>query len=142
MSERKEHLVLYDGVCGLCNGFNRFILKRDKRDLFRFAALQGVLARDLLHRHLRVPGQLDTVCVIADHGQRTERVLCKSQAVLFTLKMLGGIWNGVRIFELLPTWVLDAGYDFVARHRYQWFGQYDQCLMPDPRYRTKFIDPG
>jgi predicted DCC family thiol-disulfide oxidoreductase YuxK len=142
MRARAQHLVLYDGVCGLCNRLNQFILKRDRLDRFRFAALQSSVAGDLLRRYQRNPNDLDTVYVVADYGQPTERVLWKGRAVVFLLRALGGPWGCARIFDFLPTALLDALYTFVATHRYRWFGRSEQCRLPDPRHRSKFIDPG
>jgi predicted DCC family thiol-disulfide oxidoreductase YuxK len=142
MSTQVQHLVLYDGVCGLCNRLNQFILKRDRLDRFRFAALQSSVAGDLLRRYQRNPDDLDTVYVVADYGQPTERVLWKGRAVVFVLKALGGLWSWARILDFLPTAVLDVLYEFVAKHRYRWFGRSEQCMLPEPRHRSKFIDPG
>lgn len=133
-------LVLYDGVCGLCNRLNQFILKRDSADRFRFASLQGSLAHDLLHRYGRDPDDLNTVYVIVDHGAPNERLLSKSRAVIHVLRSLGGVWRKARLLEFLPSSLLDALYAFVARHRYGWFGRYDTCLLPPPNYRAKFLD--
>ncbi len=133
-------LVLYDGVCGLCNGFTRFVLRRDKRDRFVFAALQGSLAIELLRRHGRAAADLDTVYVVTGRGSEGERLLERARAVIFVLAGLGGVWGVARIFGVLPARLLDAIYDFVAARRYRWFGRSETCLLPLPRYRAKFID--
>ena len=133
-------LLLYDGVCGLCDRLNQFILRRDTRDQFLFASLQSTLASDLLRRHGRDASQLDTLYVVANYGEPGERLYAKAQAVLFVLRTLGGVWGLTRVFGLLPSWFLDALYDFVATHRYRFFGRYDQCIIPESRYRSKFID--
>lgn len=133
-------LVLYDGVCGLCNRLNQFLLTRDARDRFRFAPLQGALATELVARYGRSARDLDTVYVIADFGGPRERLLDKSRAIFHVLGRLGGLWSVARVLSLLPTPVTDLGYSYVARHRYQWFGQSEVCLLPEPRHRAKFID--
>lgn len=133
-------LILYDGVCGLCNRLNQFVLRRDRADRFRFASLQGPVARELLRRYGRAANDLDTVYVIPDHGSAAERLLSKGRAVAHVLRSLGGVWRAARIFELLPVKLLDALYDFVARRRYRWYGRYDACLRPPPSYRSKFLD--
>src|ERR1700694_1435092 len=107
MRARAQHLVLYDGVCGLCNRLNQFILKRDRLDRFRFAALQSSVGRDLLRRYQRNPNDLDTVYLVVDYDQPTERVLWKGRAVVFILRALGGLWGCARICDFLPTVVLD-----------------------------------
>jgi predicted DCC family thiol-disulfide oxidoreductase YuxK len=135
-------LVLYDGICGLCNRLNQFILKRDSRDRFRFAALQSPIASELLHRYGRDPSDLNTVYLIANYGAPDERLLWKGRAVLFVLRALGGIWSLARIFELMPSRFLDWVYDVVARRRYRWFGRFDACVVPQPDHRAKFLDDG
>jgi predicted DCC family thiol-disulfide oxidoreductase YuxK len=133
-------LVLYDGVCGLCNRLNQFILARDVADRFRFAPLQSALARDLAARYGRSALDLDTVYVIADFGGPGERLLDKSRAIFHVLGRLGGLWSVARVLSLLPKPITDAAYSFVARRRYRWFGQSEVCLLPEPRHRAKFID--
>lgn len=133
-------IILYDGVCGLCNRFNQFVLKRDRKDLFRFASLQSSFASGVLTRHGADPRKLDTIYVVVDYDQPTERLLSKSRAILFTLQQIGGSWRSVGVFRMLPRFILDIGYDLIARNRYRIFGKYETCLVPQERYRQKFID--
>jgi predicted DCC family thiol-disulfide oxidoreductase YuxK len=135
------HLVLYDGVCGLCNRLVQFILRRDRADRFRFAPLQGALARDLLVRRGRNPDDLDTVYVVADHGGANERLLWKGRAIVFLLPQLGGVWRGAHLLDAVPTVVVDFVYDRVAKGRYRWFGRLDACPVPSARDRAKFVGP-
>lgn len=133
-------IVLYDGVCGLCNRLNQFLLRRDARDRFRFAPLQGAFARDVLTRHGHDASGLDTVYVITRPGTPSEQVLSKSAAVLAALRTLGRGWRVLAWARILPTSLLDACYDFVARHRYRWFGKHDVCVLPRPEQQHKFLD--
>jgi len=133
-------LVLYDGVCGLCNRLNWFILERDSADRFRFASLQGALAHELLLRYGRDADELDTLYVIANYGDPGEVLLAKSLGVLFVLRGLGGIWSTARLLEWVPSAILDVVYDWVARRRYLWFGRYEACLVPREHDRAKFLD--
>jgi predicted DCC family thiol-disulfide oxidoreductase YuxK len=136
-------LLLYDGVCGLCDRLNRFVLRRDRRGRFRFAPLQGSLAADLLRRHGRDARDLDTVFVVLDHGGPGERVLWKARAVLHVLRSLGGAWALARSLEWLPPRWLDAAYDLVAVRRYRLFGRSETCLLPPAEHRSRFVDqPG
>ena len=135
-------ILLYDGVCGLCNASVRFVLKHDRRGLFRFATLQGAYAAEVLTRHGKDPSRLETVYVVLDPGLPTERLLRKSRAALYVAKGLGGVWGASRAFGLLPTPVLDVGYDLVARSRYFLFGKHDECPLPDPAQRSRFLDHG
>jgi predicted DCC family thiol-disulfide oxidoreductase YuxK len=133
-------LVLYDGVCGLCNGLNQFLLKRDPNDHFRFASLQSEFAASLLKRYDINAVDLDTVYVVADYAQPGERLLARSDAILYILGRLGGVWGLLRVGGVLPKSLRDALYNVVARNRYRVFGKYDVCLMPENRYRKKFVD--
>jgi predicted DCC family thiol-disulfide oxidoreductase YuxK len=134
-------IILYDGVCGLCNRLVRFVLKRDRNDRFRFAALQSNFARKLLERHGRAPDDLDTFYLVLDEGQSTERLLARNEATIAVLEELGGIW---RIFgellRLFPRRFGDWQYNLIARSRYRMFGRYDSCPLPDPKARHKFLD--
>ena len=134
------HLLLYDGVCGLCNRLIQFVLRRDRRDRFRFAALQGPLAADVLRRYGRDPNDLDTVYVLAKYGAPNERLLWKGRAVAFALTQLGGFWSVAHAARVVPTRLLDFAYAFVAQRRYGWFGKLDACLVPSPQERAKFLD--
>ena len=134
-------IVLYDGVCGLCNRLVQFILKRDPGDRFRFAALQSGLAREILHRHGHSPDTLDTVCVVLDAGLSAERVLTRNDAVIAVLNELGGIWRSCAIvFPLFPRKFRDWQYNLVASNRYRFFGKYETCPLPDANMRHKFLD--
>lgn len=139
--------MLYDGVCGLCSRFTRFILARDTAKRFVFASLQSELAEALLMRHGRSALALDTVYVCAGYGSERETLLAKSQAVLFVLRALGGVWAvvglaGVGLAGILPRKFLDRVYDWVAARRYRVFGRSDVCLLPPPEQRARFVDIG
>jgi len=133
-------IILYDGVCGLCNRLNGFVLARDPAGRFRFAALQSALAAEILARHGRDPRDLDTLYLLLDAGGLGERLLQKSDAVLWILRELGGPWRITGALRVVPRWLRDLGYDLVARTRYPLFGRYDTCPLPDPRHRARFLD--
>jgi len=132
-------IILYDGVCGLCNRLIQFTLKRDKHSTFRFAALQSTFARDLLTRHSINPDHLDTFYVVTDQGSREERLHSRARAALYVLRVLGGPWRILTVFGVLPTFILDLGYRLVARSRYRLFGKYDHCVIPKPQWKERFI---
>ncbi len=133
-------LVLYDGVCGLCNGLNQFLLMRDPNDRFRFASLQSEFSASLLKRYNINAVDLDTVYVVADYGQPSQRLLARSDAILHVLGQIGGVWSFCRAGRVLPKTLRDALYNLVARNRYGVFGKYEVCLMPEQKYRKKFLD--
>jgi predicted DCC family thiol-disulfide oxidoreductase YuxK len=134
-------VVFYDGVCGLCNRLNQFLLRRDRQARIRFAALQSPVAKQMLSTHGLDPSDLDTVYVIADWRSPSERVLARSQAVLHATAQLGGAWRTLaRIAGLVPRPLADVVYRAVARSRYSIFGQYDRCQIPPPEWRERFLD--
>jgi predicted DCC family thiol-disulfide oxidoreductase YuxK len=133
-------LVLYDGVCGLCNRMVQVILRHDHAGRFRFAALQSDLASALLRRHGRDARDLDTVCVVRDHGGPGEQILIKARAVIHIAGQLGWPWKLACVLRVQPPRLLDFCYDQVARRRYRWFGRHDACPLPTPATRAKFLD--
>ncbi|HEY5883983.1 MAG TPA: thiol-disulfide oxidoreductase DCC family protein [Pyrinomonadaceae bacterium] len=133
-------IVLYDGVCGLCNRLNQFLLKRDKHDRLRFASLQSSLAESLTLRHGANPKDLDTVYVVVDHGQPTEHLLSRSDAIIYVLTQLGGIWKGIGLARILPKALRNVFYEIVAKNRYRVFGKHDSCMLPDPKHKQKFLE--
>ena len=134
-------VVFYDGVCGLCNRLNRFLLARDRRDALRFAPLQGRLAAETLARYGIRADDLDTVHVISGWNTANARVLQRSQAVLHAVDRLGGFWSAAaRIGAIVPAGIADGLYELVARNRYRMFGRYDACAIPPPEWRSRFLE--
>jgi predicted DCC family thiol-disulfide oxidoreductase YuxK len=133
-------IVLYDGVCGLCNRLNHFLLKRDRHDRFRFASLQSEFAANLLERHGADSKDLNTVYVALENGQLGERLLARSDAIIYLLTQLPGIWRLAAAGRVLPRVLRDGLYKIVARNRYRVFGKHDSCMLPDPKYRNKFLE--
>lgn len=138
--KQSSHLILYDGVCGLCNRLNQFVLARDKHNKFHFASLQSQLSREILTAYGRRPEDLDTLYVIVDYKQESEGLLSKARAALFILVEIGGVWRLAWVLNVLPSFILNVGYDFLARLRYRVFGKYETCLMPQPEYKKRFLD--
>ena len=141
MPEQSPHpILLYDGVCGLCTRLNQFLLKRDKHDRLRFASLQSSLAESLTRRHGANPKDLDTVYVVVDHNRPTEHLLSRSDAIIYLLTQLGGVWNAMGLAKVLPKVLRDIAYNIVARNRYRVFGKHDLCMLPDPKNKEKFLE--
>lgn len=134
-------IVLYDGVCGLCNRSVQFLLKHDKQARFRFASLQSDFAGKVLGRHGLDPKDLDTVHVVENYDQPGERVLQRSDAILRAGRELGGFWSAASsVARIVPRPLRDLVYRFVATNRYRVFGKYDTCMLPDPNQRSRFLD--
>ena len=134
-------LILYDGVCGLCNRLVQFLLKHDKQGRLRFASLQSDFAARVLQRHGIDPKDLDTVQVIENYEQPGERVLQRSDAILRAGRELTGFWSvSATVAKVIPRALRDVIYRFVARNRYRVFGKYDTCMLPEPNQRSRFLD--
>ena len=134
-------IVLYDGVCGLCNRSVQFLLNHDKQERFRFASLQSDFAKKVLGRHGLDPKDLDTVHVVENYDQPGERVLQRSDAILRAGRELGGFWSATSsVARIVPRPLRDLVYRFVATNRYRVFGKYDTCMLPDPNQRSRFLD--
>lgn len=135
-------ILLYDGVCGLCDRLVQFTLPRDKNGVLRYAALQSELGTEILRRHGRNPDDLDTLAVVVDRGLPTERLLVRSRAALFVASTFGGAWRLLAVLRIVPTFLLDLAYRGVARIRYRVFGKFDACQLPRPEWRDRFLDAG
>jgi len=120
-------VVLFDGVCNLCNASVNFIIKRDPRCRFSFAALQSEAGQALLARH-KIAGQRPDSVILLEEG----RVFMRSTAALRIARRLSGLWPLLYPLVLVPIPIRDKLYDWVARHRYRWFGRREQCRLPTP----------
>jgi predicted DCC family thiol-disulfide oxidoreductase YuxK len=135
-----RHLVLYDGVCGLCNGIVQFVLPRDTARVFDFASLQSETGRAWLSRFGRPADRLDTLVVVTDYAGSSPRMLTSAAAALLVARALRFPWRAFAIVGVLPSALLDVFYDAVARRRYRLFGRYDTCRLPPPEQKERFID--
>jgi predicted DCC family thiol-disulfide oxidoreductase YuxK len=124
-------IVLFDGVCNLCNGFVQFVLKRDPRGRFRFASLQSDVARRLLGPD----GPRETI-VLLEAG----KTYVRSAAALRIARGLRFPWPLLVIFAAIPRPIRDRLYDWVARNRYRWFGKREACMLPTPQMRGRFLE--
>ena len=134
-------IVLYDGVCGLCNYFVQFVLRRDREGVFRFAWLQGEMARRILERHGVSSSQLDTVYVVVNFESTEERLLARSDAVGFVLRQFNLPWRAAAVLlRIVPGFLRDTVYNAVARRRYRFFGRFDTCMLPHDLDHSRFLD--
>jgi predicted DCC family thiol-disulfide oxidoreductase YuxK len=126
-------IILFDGVCSLCSASVQFIIARDPHAVFRFASLQSETG-EALREKFGVP-EMDSLVLLEDG-----RYYTKSSAILRICRRLAGAWKLFYIFRLVPKPLRDNVYDFVAKHRYEWFGKRGHCLMPTPDIRARFLD--
>jgi predicted DCC family thiol-disulfide oxidoreductase YuxK len=130
-----EHpIVLFDGVCNLCNGTVRFLIARDSAGRLRFASLQSELGRAVQRRHGVDPDALDTFMLLDGTGLHVG-----SEAMLRLFAGLPAPWRWLGALHLLPRPLRDAVYGVVVRNRYRWFGRRDECLVPTPELRARFL---
>lgn len=133
-SDDLNNIILYDGLCGLCDRSVQFIIRRDPQGRFRFAALQSQVGAGLMERHGLQPGDLNSVILIRD-GQAFRRSAA-------ALKVLKDLQTPLKIFApliVLPEWLRDFFYNLIAKNRYRLFGRYDQCMIPSPQVRERFL---
>ena len=137
MADSRPPTILFDGVCNLCNGAVRFVAERDPHAVFRFASLQSEAGQALLRQHGLETEDFDSV-VLVDGA----RVFTRSAAALAIAARLSGPWPALSAFRVLPAFLRDAVYDLVARHRYRVFGRTEQCMVPTPEMRARFLQGG
>lgn len=130
-----KKVLLFDGVCNICDGFVQFILKRDKKAIYVFASLQSDMAQQLLEKHGAPTNSLETVVLI--DGQQ---VYTHSDVALEVAKDLGGIYRIFRLFSFLPKSFRNRVYDWIASNRYKWFGEKATCMLPKREWRSRFLD--
>jgi predicted DCC family thiol-disulfide oxidoreductase YuxK len=137
--ETSAPLLFFDGECNLCNGAVQFIIRRDKKEQFMFAALQSA-------RGQKAKGDLSKIPEFSANEPDSfilyykGRYFIKSTAALETAKLLGGLWRMAAIGFILPGFIRDWVYDFVARNRYKWFGKRNECMIPTPQLKRRFLD--
>jgi len=126
-------VIFFDGVCNLCNGAVTFVIQRDARDYFRFSPLQGELGSTFSRRSEE---ELPDSIVLIEKG----RVFTRSDAPLRIARRLGGGYPLLYAFIVIPRWIRDPIYDWVARNRFRWFGKRETCMIPTDALRNKFIE--
>ena len=132
--EDNKSLLLFDGVCNLCNSSVQFILLRDKKDRFRFASLQSDYGQNLLREH-NLPTESFNSLVLVENG----KIYQKSTAALRIARKLKGLWPLLFAFIIIPPFIRNFVYDIIAKNRYRLFGKKDECMLPRPEWKQKFL---
>lgn len=135
----EQRLLLYDGVCGLCNRWIHLLIRMDRRERLLYAPLEGTTALPIRRRHSSLAG-VDSLVYVDGLGSDHETVFVRSEAVLRSLAALGGGWRAASLLRVVPRPVRDGLYDWIARHRYAWFGRDSQCRVPVPDLSRRFLD--
>lgn len=129
-----DKLILFDGVCNLCNGLVRFIIKRDSQGIIKFSPLQSSYAQAFLKDLKADPEKINTVVYVSEG-----RVFYKSLSILHLLKDLGGIWKLAYGFIIIPAFLRDMLYDIIASVRYRIFGKKNSCMIPSDDIKERFL---
>lgn len=130
-----KKIILFDGVCNLCNSSVQYVIKRDTKDEFRFVALQSELGQKIL-KHIGIADKNIDSIVLYLPGVA---YYYKSSAVIEISNTLQGFFNYGMLFRLLPTFLRDTVYDYVAKNRYRWYGKQESCMIPTPELKAKFL---
>lgn len=134
--EKGKKIILFDGVCNLCNRSIQFVVKRDRKDTFRYAALQSETGKALTSERNIDTTTIDSIILI----EPGVAYYVKSDAALQIGMQLKGYRSISKLLNLIPRQLRDIVYDIVARYRYAWFGKKDQCMIPTPELKAKFLD--
>ncbi|QED36957.1 thiol-disulfide oxidoreductase DCC family protein [Antarcticibacterium arcticum] len=135
LPENKK-IILFDGVCNLCNNSVQFIIERDKEDVFRFASLQSETGKQLTAERGIDPEAMDSIILIEPGVAYYE----KSTAALEISRHLSGGYSNLKYFSILPEGFRNVVYDLIARNRYKWFGKKDECMIPTPELKSRFLE--
>jgi|TARA_B100001094_G_C18078973_1_gene744136 predicted DCC family thiol-disulfide oxidoreductase YuxK len=135
ISKENSKVILFDGVCNLCNNSVKFIIKNDKRDIFKFAPLQSEYGINVQNRHNINTNEINSIILI-----NGEKIFTKSNAALRIAKDLGAPYFIFYIFIVIPVFIRNFIYDFIAKNRYKWFGKMESCMIPSNELKNKFFD--
>lgn len=133
---KNKKIILFDGVCNLCDSAVQFVIEHDTKDMFRFVALQSELGKEIL-KHIGInPINIDSV-ILYEPGIA---YYYKSTAAIEIAKILGGFWHLGTIFRIIPTGIRNQLYDYVAKNRYKWYGKKEICWIPTEKLKSKFLN--
>lgn len=131
-----KQLILFDGVCNLCNSSVLYVIKRDKKDKFLFAPLQSDIGKTIINKFQIDTDDTDSILL---YNPKNESLSYKSSAALHVAKQLGFPINILSVFLIVPTFISNWVYDYIAKNRYKWYGKKDACMIPTPELKSKFI---
>jgi len=134
LPENKK-IILFDGVCNLCDSSIQFIIRHDKNDIFRFVALQSDLGLEII-KHIGVDVAKTDSIILYEPGNA---YYYKAEAALKISKELGGIYSVISWFSILPKGLTNSVYDYIAKNRYRWYGKKDACMIPTRELKAKFL---
>ena len=128
-------IILFDGICNFCNAMVNFIIRQDKKKVFRFATLQSNAGQALLNR-FQIDWKANDSFVVIEK----DKAYLKSNASLRLYNKLPWYWKWTQVFWIVPKFLRDGVYNFIARNRYKWFGKKEECMIPTPEVKERFLD--
>lgn len=129
----ERQVILFDGVCNFCNGAINFTMDRDPKGKFKFAALQSDFGQQV-QKQFNLHDKVDSIILL-----QGDRVFIKSSAALRIAKQLSGLWPMMYVLIIIPSFIRDFFYDWIARNRYKWFGKMEACRIPTPELKQRFL---
>ncbi|EDP70800.1 hypothetical protein FBALC1_08573 [Flavobacteriales bacterium ALC-1] len=133
---KNKQLILFDGVCNLCNSSVLYVIKRDKNNKFLFAPLQSEIGVELINQFNIDTSKTDSILL---YTPKSNTLKYRSSAVMHVAKRLGFPSNLLTLFFVVPTFIRNWAYDYIAKNRYKWFGKKDACMIPTPELKSKFL---
>jgi len=132
---KSKPILLFDGVCNLCNNSVQFIIRHDKKGNIRFASLQSEMGQQLLKKHGRSAEALQSLVLIEN-----DKAYTHSTGALKVARLLDGGWSLLYGFVVIPAFIRNVVYRFIGKNRYKWFGKKDHCMIPTPALKARFLD--
>lgn len=131
-----KKIILFDGVCNLCNSSVKYVIKHDKKDEFRFVPIQSELGQKII-KHIGISEKHTDSVIFYKPGKV---YYYKSTAALEIAKSLNGFFTYALIFRIIPSAIRDIIYDYIAKNRYKWYGKNESCMIPTPESKSKFLE--
>ncbi len=135
LSDIRNPVVLFDGVCNLCSGAVQFIIKHDPKNQFRFASLQSRFGQAIMQQFGLPVNDLNSFILLENN-----KIYTKSTGALRVSKRLNRLWPALYALIIVPKFIRDAVYSYIAKHRYKWFGKKEACWIPTPALKARFLD--
>ena len=135
--EKHKKLILFDGVCNLCNNSVLYVIKRDKKNTFMFAPLQSEIGKEIIEKFNIDTTKTDSILL---YNPERDKINYKSKAALKIASQLGFPTNILAIFLIIPSFISNWVYDFIAKNRYKWYGKKEACMIPTPELKSKFLE--
>lgn len=132
---KHKKLILFDGVCNLCNSSVQFVIKKDKKNIYLFAPLQGIIGQQIIKVFNIDTKKTDSILLYTNN-----KLYSKSTAALKVAATLGFPTNILSVFIIIPTFIRNWVYDFIAKNRYKWYGKKEACMIPTPELKAKFLE--